>query len=97
MEVSQLDNFVANIVTIAPRRLDLNELYRLHFEQVDWGLPVGAIASVGFIGAFRFFGVDKLLSPNFHILARRFFDLQSNKTSPSRFQKQCLVDRGAEC
>jgi hypothetical protein len=33
--------------------------------QVDWGFPVGAIASVSFIGAFRFLDVDKLLNPSF--------------------------------
>lgn len=35
--------------------------------QVDWGFPVGATASVSFIGAFRFLGVDKPLNPNFQI------------------------------
>lgn len=35
--------------------------HQLHpyFGQVDWGCPVGVIASVSFIGAFRFLGVGK--------------------------------------
>lgn len=80
-----------------PSGLDLNGLYRLQFGQVDWGFPVGATASVGFIGAFRFYGVDKPSNPSFHILGRHFFDLRNNKISPLKYQKHCSVDRGEEC
>ena len=30
---------------------------------MDWGFPVGAIASVSFTGAFRFYGLGKTLRP----------------------------------
>lgn len=46
---------------------------------MDWENPVGATASVSFIGAFRFLGQDEFLSPRPQTPPQQFLARRYNK------------------